>query len=228
MWYSRVMKALEEMGRFKTVVIDPPWDIQWGGADSQEAIRKLNERAFVSGKAMRGSNRHGDGGYSTVPRYVKLNYETMSLGEIQDLPVSNVLEANSFLFLWATNAMLPHAIPMLNQWDCKYACTMVWHKSIGPKPTNRPYYNAEFIIVGHKGSPKYLDEKQFFIVSQWHHPRKQSQKPEGFYDLLRRVTPGPRLDVFGRRRIAGFTSWGNEAPEGEPLPDHYQQVLLEA
>ena len=38
-------------------------------------------------------------------------------------------------------------------------------------------------------------------------------------------TPGPRLDIFGRRRIAGFKSWGNEASsEGEPPPDHYQQV----
>ena len=26
MWYNRAMKPLEEMGKFKTVVVDPPWD----------------------------------------------------------------------------------------------------------------------------------------------------------------------------------------------------------
>ena len=51
-------------------------------------------------------------------------------------------------------------------------------------------------------------------------------KPKGFYDLLRAGNARAALWISsGRRRIAGFTSWGNEAPEGEPEPDHYQMVL---
>ena len=219
------MKALEEMGKFATVVIDPPWDISYGGADSQEAIRRINEKAFASGKAQRGRNGYGDGGNSVVPRYVRLAYQTMHIQDIQALPMETVLQDDAIVFLWATQGTLPDAIPMIANWGLKYAYTMVWNKAIGTKPTNRPFYNSEFIVVGHYGKPQYLDEKQFFAVNQWHHPRKQSQKPEGFYDLLRRVTPGPRLDIFGRRRIAGFTSWGNEAPAGEPEPDHYQMVM---
>ena len=85
-------------------------------------------------------------------------------------------------------------------------------------------FNTEYIVVGRRGSPKWLDTKSFRTGNYW--PRGvHSEKPEGFYDLLRRVTPGPRLDIFGRRRIAGFESWGNEAPEGPPLPDHYQTVF---
>ena len=26
------MKPLEEMGKFRTVVVDPPWDIKFGGS----------------------------------------------------------------------------------------------------------------------------------------------------------------------------------------------------
>ena len=81
--------------------------------------------------------------------------------------------------------------------------------------------------MGACGKPYFLDTKGFNMAKSW--PRKEhSVKPVGFYDLLRRVTPGPRLDVFGRRRIAGFTSWGNEAPEGEPLSDRYQTVMLDS
>ena len=94
---------------------------------------------------------------------------------------------------------------------------------------NAPKYTAEFIIVGRKGSPRFTDTKSFGTANFWKRPgrvgQSHSMKPEGFYDLLRRVTPGPRLDVFGRRRIAGFQSWGNEAPEGPALPDHYQEVF---
>ena len=59
------------------------------------------------------------------------------------------------------------------------------------------------------------------MAARWKH----SVKPEGFYDMLRRVTEGPRLDIFGRRGISGFTSWGNEAPSEPATPDVYQDVL---
>ena len=102
---------------------------------------------------------------------------------------------------------------------------MTWVKSGGPQFPKGPCYNSEFIVVGRKGSPSYMDTKAYSTANYW--PRGgHSEKPEGFYDLLRRITQSPRLDIFSRRRIAGFESWGQEAPEGPALPDHYQQVLF--
>ena len=185
------MKPLEDMGKFATVVIDPPWEM----VKIERNVRP---------------NQHG------------FDYPTMTYDEIAAYALP--LAADALVFCWTTQKNLPATFDILKSWGLKYRFTMVWHKPGGFQPVGLPQYNAEFVVVGAHGNPKFLDTRAFNMANHW--PRGgHSEKPEGFYDLLRRVTPGPRLDIFGRRRIAGFTSWGNEAPEGEPLPDHYQQVF---
>ena len=206
-------RPLADMGRFATVVVDPPWPVVW----FEGTLTKL-ERLQRSRK----------GGYQNkAPGYTKMEYETMTIQEIAALPIGEVLADDALVFLWATQGTLRVGFDVLDDWGLEYSHVMTWHKPWGPKPLNKPMYNSEFAIVGKRGRPKYIDEKMLFTSNQWPNPRIHSVKPEGFYDLLRRVTPVPRLDVFGRRRIAGFESWGSQAPEGPALPDHYQRVLLD-
>jgi len=40
--------------------------------------------------------------------------------------------------------------------------------------------------------------------------RKHSQKPEAFYDMLDVISEPPRLEMFARRLRLGWTAWGNE------------------
>ena len=190
------MKPLEEMGRYATVVIDPPWPLgRVGWANSDQ---------------------------NGIEEYVP--YERLSIDQISKLPIQDCILENSLLFIWCTNQTLGDALSLLEGWGNRYWFTMTWVKNGGIQLPNSPMFNAEWAIVGRKGNPKWLDTKAFKTANYW--PRgSHSEKPEGFYDLLRRVTPGPRLDIFGRRRIAGFDSWGNEAPDGPVLPDHYQTVL---
>ena len=191
------MKPLSEMGKYATVVVDPPWDIPMGPVLSESQFGHTKEA---------------------------LEYATLSLSEIAALPVSQVLADNATVFCWAVNRLLPYTFAIVEGWGLEYWLTMVWHKNNGPQWPNSPRYVGEYIIVGRKGKPKFTETKGLYTVNCWP-VAGHSVKPEGFYDLLRRVTPGPRLDIFGRRRIAGFDSWGNEAPDGPALPDHYQQVL---
>ena len=196
------MKLLEDMGKFKTVVVDPPWDIPMSGFSQRRVNSKGSQLA------------------------TELPYPGLSLHHIAELPIASVLADDARVFCWTVTRLLRETFDLLDAWGVQYAYTMVWHKSGGIQTPVTPCFNAEYILVGKQGSPKYLDTKAFSVANYW--PRGgHSEKPEGFYDLLRRVTPGPRLDLFGRRRIAGFESWGNEAPKGPALPDHYQQVMLD-
>lgn len=190
------MKLLSEMGRYATVVIDPPWPVK-----PFEFKR--------SGLSL--SNN--------------IDYPTVPLEAIGEMPVADVLADDALVFCWTVNRFLPYSFNIMGEWGLAYAYTMTWVKPGGVQVPGSPQFNAEWCIVGRKGRPQYRETKAFSTANHW--PRgAHSEKPDGFYDLLRRVTPGPRLDIFGRRRIAGFDSWGNEAPDGPALPDHYQQVLL--
>ena len=204
-------KPLEEAGQFKVVVVDPPWP------STGYLSRRLDQ--------------------PEVPRKKRLAYPLMSVEEIADLPIGAVLEPDAFVFLWTINRFMPEAYSVLCQWGLKYRFTMAWVKSSGPKPTGYPTYNMEQILVGVRGSPKFSDTRAFRTAHWWEAPRTRIHsggawrwkidccaKPDGFYQLVSRATEGPRLDVFGRRRIPGFYSWGSEAPKGEPTHDYCQIV----
>jgi N6-adenosine-specific RNA methylase IME4 len=38
-----------------------------------------------------------------------------------------------------------------------------------------------------------------------------SAKPEAFLDMVERVSPAPRLELFARTQRLGWDSWGDEA-----------------
>ena len=171
-------------GQYRVVVVDPPWPIE----------------ARRSGGKQRNTSRT-DG---TLP------YPTLALEEIArlQLPAAD----SCHLFLWVVQSMMPSAFGLLDRWGIQYGCTMCWRKvPRGTPMQSRPVYNAEFVILGIKGSPKFTTTKGF--LAAFEAPRRaNSEKPDEFYETIRRVTHGPRIDMFARKPRPGFDTWGNEAP----------------
>lgn len=144
------------------------------------------------------------------PNQAYFDYPVMEEEEIADMELP--MADSCHIWLWTTQKFLPMAMRCLDAWGVKYVCTFVWHKPGGFQPIGLPQYNCEFALYARRGTPIFADTKAFntaFTAQRGEH----SEKPEAFYDVVRRVTAGRRADVFNRRNIDGFVGWGNESGE---------------
>lgn len=174
---------------YRTIVADPPWDY---GRNKSFSI-----------------TRNGTG-----PKLLKpFTYPTMSGDSIAELPVAGMVEADSRLFLWATNRHLPLAFHVAQSWGFKYRQTLVWRKTGNPSPFGGSVApnHAEFLLVCRRGSPETLSRLSSSVIDAPAAVFGHSAKPEAFLDLVEQVSPGPYLELFARRQRLGWDTWGNEA-----------------
>jgi N6-adenosine-specific RNA methylase IME4 len=78
------------------------------------------------------------------------------------------------------------------------------------------------VLYARRGSPRFDNIAGSGFVTCFNGVNKgHSQKPDEFYDIIRRVTEGPRIDVFSRSAHEGFEACGNEVdkfPAPAPVP----------
>lgn len=176
--------AMEEVPlperKYSTIVIDPPWPVE---------------------KILRDER----------PNQVEFDYPTMTIDEITAFKdkIDAIADEDCHLFMWTTEKYLPKSFDIIKAWGFRYILTMVWHKSGGFQPQNLPQYNCEFVIYARKGSPEFTTTKDFFCCFDGKR-REHSRKPDEFYNIIQRVTPSPRIDIFSREKHDGFDQYGNE------------------
>jgi len=139
----------------------------------------------------------------------------MSLKDIAALPVPMLAARNSAIFMWATFPMLPEALDLMRAWGFTYKTGGAWGKqsTTGRKLAFGTGYifrsAAELLLVGTQGEPKWHSASERNL---WLAPiREHSRKPDLIHEVVERLTPGPRIELFGRQARAGWTVWGNEA-----------------
>lgn len=173
-------------GCFRCIVADPPWQLTTG--------------ATMPGKF--GDIAIKDGGDD-------LAYGQMSVAEIAALDVPSRAAEDSHLYLWTVNRHLEAAYEIARAWGFEPSALLTWCKAemgVGLGGTFRQ--TSEFCLFARRGS---LAAEQIVPRTWWEWPRgRHSVKPEAFYELVRSVTPGPRLEMFTRKVHDGFEPWGDQ------------------
>lgn len=142
------------------------------------------------------------------------HYVTMSVDEICALPIAKIAADDAHLHLWTTNAFLFDAKRVMEAWGFEYKSCFVWVK---PQMGIGNYWRVshEFLLLGIRGDAPFLAHD----VMSWAELErtKHSTKPDKIRQLIERVSPGPRIELFGRNRFDGWSVWGNQVQERSDL-----------
>lgn len=154
------------------------------------------------------------------PNQFDIDYPTWTIEEIMALPLQTLAENNGcHIYLWTTHKYLPIAFDVLEAWGAKYQCLLTWVKNVGMTPFSW-MYSTEHCLFARIGELNLLKMGKRLDFNG--KVREHSRKPDEFYDLVREVSPEPRIDMFGREPHDGFEVWGNEPNKFKP-----RQVLSE-
>lgn len=157
------------------------------------------------------------------------HYKLMTLEQIKALPVASLCAENAHCWLWVTNATLEAGFSILRAWGFTPRSIFTWFK---PRLGLGVYLRncTEHCILATRGKAPVRVKNQpnvgIFPIQD------HSHKPEEFYDIVERVSPGPYLELFARRRRHGWAAWGNEIDSDVVIPSFpvpkYSGTILSA
>ena len=179
--------------KYHTVLADPPWQF---------------------------TNRTG----KMAPEHKRLSrYTTLSLREIMDLPVGELVDEPGHLYLWVPNAMLKEGLGVLEAWGFEYKTNIIWHKvrkDGGPDGRGVGFYfrnTTEMILFGVKGKNARTlapGRRQVNIIRTM--KREHSRKPDEQYEIIESCSSPNFLELFARGSRSGWDSWGDQTEDYRP------------
>lgn len=146
-------------------------------------------------------------------------YQTMSLGDIKNLPVNYLLKDNAVVYMWVTFPMLKEAFEVINAWELEYVT--VGFNWIKLNENGTPFFgighhtksNGEICLLLRKGKGlPVLDNTISQVIMT--KKDKHSRKPKICYTLLERLYGNvERLEMFARDKRENWDAWGNQVPK---------------
>lgn len=172
---------------YRTVVADPPWQPKLGETWMSRMTDKAGPQRF---------------------------YETLAVPDI--IKLRPTMAAQAHLYIWCLTQHVDWGYEVARAWDAEPITLLTWKKpGLG---AGRFRCNSEHVLVARKG-PRAGNpfgqggrhaQATDGTVFEW--PRgRHSQKPQEFFDLVERLSPGPKLEMYARAPRQGWAVWGKES-----------------
>ena len=162
------------------------------------------------------------------------HYRTMSLARIKALPVGSLAARDAHLWLWTTNALLPRAYEVAEAWGFTVRSPLTWVKfRLGLGGRYQLRNATEQLLFCTRGRAPLGSRSQptWFNAPVTEHSRKPAEQ----FAIIERVSPGPYLELFARRRPESnqpWAVWGDQVPSDIRIPGfavpRYSERVLEA
>lgn len=174
---------------YRTIVVDPPW--------------RYKTTLAVTGNAPGRTRQRG----RSRPKYDK----DMTIEEIAALNVKSLAADDCHLYLWTTNTHVEFSWWIVRHWGFTPKNLLTWCK----RPKGMIGFGtfsqaSEFVLFAQRGKPSMRLARCERTWWEWARTKNLAQKPEAFFEVVERVSPTPRIELFARRRREGWHVWGNE------------------
>lgn len=146
------------------------------------------------------------------------HYSLMSLERIKQMPVAELADENAHLYLWVTEGNVDEGLEVVKAWGFRYITMFHWIKpKMGVGNYLRTASETCIFAVRGKLPPKCKNQINWLID---YPTALHSEKPRSFTSIVERVSPGPYLELFCRKRPASSAKWycwGNQTEGGADI-----------
>ena len=156
-------------------------------------------------------------------------YPVLSIEDIKNLPIKDIADDNSVLFLWVTMPKLNEVFDVIKSWGFEYkTCAFTWVKRnkiasswfMGMGSWTRA--NSELCLLATRGKPKRVSGGVSAIIDTpiEGHSKKPNIVRNKIIELCGDL---PRIEIFARQKIDGWNCVGNDI-NGKDIRESLREI----
>jgi N6-adenosine-specific RNA methylase IME4 len=142
-------------------------------------------------------------------------YRTMTMEEIGELPIGDLLAPAGVIFMWATWPLIDRQAAVMRRWGLEPRTGGAWAKrtASGKLRWGTGYLLrsvTEPFLIGALPGSGWRGASEANLIDGL--AREHSRKPDEAYALIERIMPGKRYaDIFSRQSRPGWSNWGDQS-----------------